>query len=93
MKIMDKVKSFSEIVCFNDITILYFNALWPAESEKDRINNNKIRKEFEIVLKNFVEQEPLFSKIERNSENKLTFFDSKNKEIKILKESSFNNKI
>ena len=64
-KIMEKVKSVSDVIDYQNLTIKYFNSYSPIKTEKQKAKNKLVKNELEIEINKLCQKEPLYTKIER----------------------------
>ena len=62
--IMKYVEEVSEVIDYSKLKTKFLNSYCPAPKDKQKIKNEKNRKELEDSLNEFCEKEPLISKIE-----------------------------
>ena len=65
--IMNSVNQVSDVIDYNDLKTQYFNSYWPIKEDKrseQTKTNNQNKKRLEVLLNDFSQKEPLFSKIE-----------------------------
>jgi GTP-binding protein EngB required for normal cell division len=65
--IMNSVNQVSDVIDYNDLKTQYFNSYWPIKEDRrieQTTSNNQNRKNLEVLLNDFSQKEPLFSKIE-----------------------------
>ena len=85
--LMEKVKDDSDIIDYDKIKVKYFNNHWPSKNIKQQNQNEQNRKELELLINEFSEKEPLFTKIEflnikKPNKTKIKFYDINNNLIK-----------
>jgi GTP-binding protein EngB required for normal cell division len=65
--IMNSVNQVSDVIDYNDLITQYYNSYWPIKEDKrieQTTTNNQNKKKLEVLLNDFSQKEPLFSKIE-----------------------------
>jgi len=65
--IMNSVDQVSDVIDYNDLKTQYFNSYWPIKENRrieQTTTNNQNKKRLEVLLNDFSQKEPLFSKIE-----------------------------
>ena len=63
-KLMDKVKNVSDVINYKDLRIKYYNSYSPVKYDKQQIQNNKNKKDLEMLINDLYTKEPLFCQIE-----------------------------
>ena len=63
-KLMDKVKNVSDVINYKELRIKYYNSYSQVKKDKQQIQNNKNKKDLEMLINDLCTKEALFCQIE-----------------------------